>query len=70
MRRFLTPKQAGERLQVSAQTVRNMFRAGKLKGVVCGPHLIRICPDSVDNYREEPKPPPKRVVKDYIGGLR
>ena len=67
VQRFLTPKEAGLILNVSAAVVRRMFQEGTLQGVRCGPKLVRICLTSVANYREAPKPRHKRIVKDWIG---
>ncbi len=45
--KFLTPDEVGARLRVTPQTVRTLFREGKLGGFRVG-RQIRIFKDSVD----------------------
>ena len=54
MEQLLTPEAAAEKLAVSAKTVKNLLRSGKLRGVKVG-NLWRLREEALEEYlREQP----------------
>lgn len=71
---FLTTKQAAYKLQVSEQTIRNLYHEGKLRGQRVG-KLIRIdrryiVGTDATQATAQPMRRRGRKIKDYIGGLK
>jgi excisionase family DNA binding protein len=52
--RFLTPEDAAKRLSISPKTLRDWFRAGKIRGVKAG-RLWRIRESDLEAYMADPQ---------------